>query len=777
MMRGPHPLSWPPLRRGIVKRLCVLAILAIAAATPLRGQTFVLGDSDLADSSLPRTVTRLAHAVETTFRTRNLDSALDVRFRIALVTGRYAEAARALFELRQRRSARPGTPVERRAMDVQYAIYAAAKATEAPPTQFGQVFASAFRKMMLALDDRQAAIVLRAIAVPPRYQKADLDDAVAAIRGKRSSTLSEALRVVRAFQSFQSYSEFAPFVAPLIAEDDERRYIIERNVPVRMSDGATVCVMIVRPRRAPARLPALLEYTIYADTAGTFRESRRTASNQYVAVTGFTRGKLCSPQNVVPYVYDGKDAAEAIDWIAKQPWSDGRVGMYSGSYEGFTQWAAVKHMPKALRAIMAGATNGPGIDTPMEGNIFWNFIYSWPFYTTDNKTLDDQTYGQRARWERLNQTWYVSGSAYRDLDKIDGVPNPIFDEWLRHPTYDAYWQALIPYAEDFSRVNIPVLETAGYYYGGPGAVFYYFTQHYKYNPRAEHYLVIGPYDHLQAQRGVVNALGDTATQLAGLTIDPVARMSIISDLRYAWFDYVFKGKAKPALLADKVNFEVVGSNVWRHAPSVSGMSNAQLRYYLSSRKSSVGYALISSRSATDSGTTLVVNMADRSDSTRAPIGGGVVDTVIDTSNALVFVSDPLSRPTEVAGVFSGHLEFVVNKRDFDLRIGFFEETAKNEYVQLPPFQARASLLMDQSRRQLSMPNEPQHLDFSSVRLIGQRLHKGSRLVMVLGIVKNNGQQINYGTGKDVSDETIADAGEPLRIHWLPGSFVLLPIRH
>src|SRR5437660_7756170 len=107
---------------------------------------------------------------------------------------------------------------------------------------------------------------------------------------------------------------------------------------------------------------------------------------------GHTRGKACSPDKTVPYVYDGADAAALIDWIAAQPWSDGRVGMYGGSYSGFTAWAAAKHMPKALKAIMVGAPVAPGVDVPMEGNVFWNFVYPWPFYTTNTRWLDNATY-------------------------------------------------------------------------------------------------------------------------------------------------------------------------------------------------------------------------------------------------------------------------------------------------------------------------------------------------------------------------------------------------
>jgi hypothetical protein len=51
---------------------------------------------------------------------------------------------------------------------------------------------------------------------------------------------------------------------------------------------------------------------------------------------------------------------------------------------------------------------------------------------------------------------------------------------------------------------------------------------------------------------------------------------------------------------------------------------------------------------------------------------------------------------------------------------------------------------------------------------------GSRIIAVLNVIKETGRQINYGTGKDVSDETIADAGQPLAIQWFDDSYIDLP---
>jgi predicted acyl esterase len=132
---------------------------------------------------------------------------------------------------------------------------------------------------------------------------------------------------------------------------------------------------------------------------------------------------------------------------------------------------------------------------------------------------------------------------------------------------------------------------------------------------------------------------------------------------------------------------------------------------------------------------------------------------------------------EANGLLSGHLELVTNKRDFDFTITPYEWTADGQYFQLPPYTARASHAGSVHERRLLTPGEPESLDFEgTIRMMSRRLSAGSRIVIVLSIVKNPRQQINYGTGGEVSDESVADAGEPLSIRWLAGTFVELPVR-
>jgi hypothetical protein len=61
-------------------------------------------------------------------------------------------------------------------------------------------------------------------------------------------------------------------------------------------------------------------------------------------------------------------------------------------------------------------------------------------------------------------------------------------------------------------------------------------------------------------------------------------------------------------------------------------------------------------------------------------------------------------------------------------------------------------------------------------MVGRRLEAGSRLALSLGINKRADQQINYGAGNDVSEESIDDAGAPMRIRWHEGSFIEIPAR-
>jgi uncharacterized protein len=754
-----------------MRRANLLILISLIAA-PAVAQRINIPAEVTDEAALPRVMPRFAKAV---IAFQQADQSPDPASlsKAQLVAGLYSDALASLGKLRAPLVNDPSPRV--RARYLEYVLYARSRLTAIKTkTAFQGAYRETFHALISPLDNKTSALAVNHLSFDNLSQASQaLEQDLAELKGKSAISPAESFKLISDYNEREVYRAFGSTSAELIAEDDARRYIIQKDVMAAMPDGGSICALIVRPRDRP-KLPALLQFTIYYDQVTLLRDARRSASNDYVGVIGLVRGKGCSRGEIVPYEHDGADAAKLVDWIAAQPWSDGKIGMFGGSYSGFTPWAAAKQHPQALKSIMVGAPVAPGIDVPMEGNVVWNFIYPWPFYTTTNKALNDEVYYDRARWAKLDHDWYASGRPYRDLEKIDGTPNPIFDRWISHPAYDAYWHSMIPYKEEFSRISIPVLQTAGYYYGGPGAAVYYLSQHVKYRPDAEHYLIIGPYDHLMAQRGTANPDGDVDT-ISGYTLDAAAKIDL-TEVRYRWFDYTLKGGAKPAILADKINYEVTGANVWKHAPSLAAMATEAARYFLSADLAGFpddAYRL--GTAATAAAIPLSVDLAERRDVDAQTPGGGVQDKALDSSNGLVFVSEPLAKATEMSGLFSGHLEFTANKSDFDFQVSLYELSPAGDYFQLAPYWSRTSYVQDLSRRNLLVPGRRESLDFRSSRLMSRQLQAGSRLVAVLSIVKEPGREINYGTGKEVIDESTSDATTPLQITWFGGSYLDLPV--
>ena len=116
--------------------------------------------------------------------------------------------------------------------------------------------------------------------------------------------------------------------------------------------------------------------------------------------------------------------------------------------------------------------------------------------------------------------------------------------------------------------------------------------------------------------------------------------------------------------------------------------------------------------------------------------------------------------------------------DMDLSVSLYEWRPDGEYVNLfdPAYAFRASYARDRVTRRLLRAGQRQQLTFQSERMMGRKLQAGSRLVMVLGINKRADQQLNYGTGDDVSEESIEDADVPLKIRWYNSSYIDVPVR-
>ncbi len=724
------------------------------------------------DPTAPAVMRDLAERLLPVYQENDQDRYLHNLSGLQLVAGNYTAAWQTRQQLRERRkSADAHRPISR---SVIFDIYAYARSRQAEDKgPFTKTYGTAYRAFVPSLSDQDAYVLTGWLAAPVAPLRDAVQRAFDQWRAQGRIPQTDAVELVWTYLRFDAYRSFHPLVAALNEEDDSRRYITDWDVLIKTRDGANISAVIVRPRDDSKRLPALLEFTIYVDSR-TF--AQECAAHGYVGIVAFTRGERRSRGQVVPFRHDGEDARTVINWIAKQPWSDGRVGMYGGTYSAFAAWAAVaRHPPAALKAIATHSATAPGIDFPMTGNIVRNAGYRWSGCVSNLKDFDEKTCGDDAKWRALDEAWYTSGKPYRELEHALGDRNLIFHDWLDHPSYDRFWQKLIPYKDEFRHVRIPVLATTGYYAGGEVGSLYYFTEHFRADPHANHTLLIGPYDDGSMQHG-------PPANLQGYQIDQNAVIDL-RELRYQWFDSIFKGAEKPALLQDRVNFEVMGSNEWQHAPSLEAMGKGGLKLYLDAAALDAepfrgeGHRLTLRKTSESTFVKQEVNFADRGDSTLPP-PNGIVSKALQTRNALVFVSEPLKNSVAVAGLFSGKLDFTLNKMDVDLQIAIYELLGSGDYVALfdPAYEVRASYIHGNTNRQLLRAGERQQLTFKSDRLSSRKLEAGSRVVVVLSVNKRPDRQINYGTGGAVNLESIDDAKVPLRMRWYSDSYIDLPLR-
>lgn len=635
---------------------------------------------------------------------------------------------------------------------------------------FAAAFNSTYTQVLHALSDLQAMRVERSFAYNLERGEQDWRTQLKAAPLDASVHLTqEQIKArVRAYQPWLVFRSVLPLMPPLLQAEEERRYLREQ-AQVRGPDGATLSAFVMRPRNAPARLPATLVFSIYADEQDLWRQARNAAQRGYVGVAAYSRGKAGSPDAIAPYEFEHRDVNAVIDWMARQPWSDGRVGMFGGSYDGFAQWAALKRPHPALKTIVPYVAAMPGQGLPMENNVGLNANYGWAFYVGNHAYLDKTSYFDSQRWNRLADRWYESGRPHRDIDQIDGQANPWLQRWLQHPSYDGYWQSMVPQGRDYARIDIPVLSITGYYDDGQISALEYLRQHETHHPRPNHVLLIGPYDHGGAQSSF------KAPVLRGYAIDPVAQFDT-QELTFQWLDHQLKGGPRPALLKDRVNYQVMGTNRWLHAPSLNALHRQNQRLYLSPSADGRSTELTPDRRQRAHGFEQTLDLADRQHSSNTDYyPAPILRRELDTSSGYTFVSAPLKQAMNLAGRFSGELHLVINKRDVDLGLVLYELTAQGDYLHLSYFLGRASHARDMSQRRLLTPGRVQRIPFERTRMVARHLQAGSRLVLQVNVNKNSGAQVNHGTGKPVSEESAADAGEPLHIRWLSSSFIQLPM--
>ncbi|MEL6811150.1 MAG: CocE/NonD family hydrolase [Bacteroidota bacterium] len=552
-----------------------------------------------------------------------------------------------------------------------------------------------------------------------------------------------------------------------ISMENGENYLVDDTILIPTADGAFINAIVVRNPKIETAQPVILQHSIYVRDWD-INTLKQAVDSGYVGVMTYSRGKRLSTDSIFPYENEAIDTYNVIDWISNQTWCNGRVGMYGGSYNGYTQWAATKRLHPALKTIVPAAANRPGNGLPMENNVFINPNYEWSFLVGNNRTLDTVVGNDRQRFRGMMFGWWNSGVAYRKMDSLEGTPNRHFQRWLEHPSYDSYWQAMVPYKEEYARIHIPILVFDGYFNDSQNSSLHYFRELYRYRPEGNNYLIIGPYGHFGAQKGERTPFRGYDFSSEGI-IDPL-------EITYQWFDYILKDGAKPAILKDRVNYFALEKNEWRSATSIESMANDRLKLYLSTTEKNGFHLLKEDISGVTGYLSQEVDFRDRQTSNNTnSYPAPLVFENLNPTNGYTFATEPFEEAFLLNGSFRGIMKVKINKKDFDMGITLFELLPDGKLMHLSGYIGRASYAEDEAHRRLLTPHEVETVPFSNTRLISKRIGVGSRILVQVDVNSNPFAQLNYGTGKDVSDESMEDANEPLKLRWSTESFIEIPV--
>jgi uncharacterized protein len=343
---------------------------------------------------------------------------------------------------------------------------------------------------------------------------------------------------------------------------------VERNVAARMRDDAQLYADIYRPA-GPGPYPTILTRTPYDKSAsGVNQFIIRAATAGFAVVVQDVRGRYTSDGAFTPFFNERADGFDTLEWLIAQPWCDGNIGMFGGSYVGLTQWQAAMSGHPNLKAIVPYVTASNYHDGWVyQGGAFeLSFNLSWTMSVlTLNTAL--RANGNNLAAPEIEAIYDASDGLDAEFPRLPLTGHPLlrdfstyYDDWIDHPGYDYYWE-MLDVSKAHAIVNPAVLNIGGWY-----DIFLKGTIHNFTGMRAEsteadrarHQLLVGPWNHGGMKTG--NPIGrmDFGMRSTGSTIDE-------GGLHLRWYDRWLRGIDNGIERDAPVRVFVMGANRWRSA--------------------------------------------------------------------------------------------------------------------------------------------------------------------------------------------------------------------
>ncbi len=496
--------------------------------------------------------------------------------------------------------------------------------------------------------------------------------------------------------------------------------ITEQHVMIPMRDGKRLSAYLYLPK-GNGPWPVLYEQR-YADlrAPATRKGFARLAEAGFVVASENFRGTHLSEGTWVGYRALGwgelKDGYDTVEWLAKQPWSTGKIGTFGSSQAGFAQnFLAVTQPPHLVAQYM--------IDTGLS-------LYH-----------EGYRIGGTTRPER-----------FKGMDAVCREPRDnrqLLAEWFAHPTYDDYWAE-----EDCTRfidkMNVPCFTIGSWYdFMCVGSIESYIGRQHHGGPasRGKQQLLIGPWLH-------GGYPGKNANQVAQLTYPENARFDAEKHL-VQWFDHHLKGVANGIERDHAVRYYVMGAvgeegapgNEWRIADDWP-LKTAATNYYLHEGGGLSGKAPESDDAATSF-------LADPLHPNAIPGRGfpGAADArdFEKQSEVRTFSTDILEAPVEWTGKVQAELFVSSSARDCDFFVRVSDVYPDGRSILIADYVRRARYRDGYEKEVFMEPGNVYKVAFD-VGWISQIFNRGHRIRITVASTGAPFYEPNPNTGEPLTIE-------------------------
>jgi hypothetical protein len=546
---------------------------------------------------------------------------------------------------------------------------------------------------------------------------------------------------------------------------DQAKITLKWDVRLPLRDGVELSAAIYLPKNQDKPSYCIFKLTPYIAQTYHDRGVYFAAHGVPTAIVD-VRGRGNSGGTFTPLAHEKEDGYDIVEWLAKQPFCNGKVSMLGGSYEGYAQWATARDHPPHLATIVPAAAPVIGHSSPNRNNIF-DSTTNFPSFAllVDGKTSQWGIASDSSFWAYLRRDRFVNGESFASISSIFSHHFGILDPWIAHPELDDYWKSFIPTQADYAGMNIPVLQITGSYDLAQAGSIEYYRNFQKYAPPAaaeRNYLVIGPWDH--AGTDIPRA------EIGGVKFGPAAMVDL-GQLHIDWYAWTMGNGLKPAFLKKRVAYYVMGADKWRYADTLDDITAEQRAYSLSStgnanRLAAPGALTVAGQACCaadhyvyDPKDVSTADLEARLVHGHMDHGSNVDTQLIEATDGthLVYETKPFTSPTEISGFFRLSAWIAIDQPDTDFEADIYEVTSSGQSILLTNDIKRARYRNGLDHSDLVRTRDPINYDFNSFFFTSRLFPAGSRIRMIFGPRNSIYVEKNYNSGGNVALETSKDA--------------------